>query len=190
MIMEGDIILVDSTVFFSNKPFTVKVLDLMHKIDGGRATHAAIYCGNNKILHSNWHGVKMEDLSWMNPFEEDGTPKPNFSVLRLKGGVDKDKIIDFIMDYHLNHISTGYSYLGLISAGISAVIGAITFLISASTIRWKPVLLKEEKAPFCSELVAEIYEEYTGSKFSVPNDVMSPNDLYRANRFDKIIDFK
>jgi len=179
----GDVMLCNYAKGQTN-PLIMKILDMQQKLDRGKATHVAIYAGNNKWLESGWKGAVFSDMSY-------GLDNPNYAILRWKDNIDENKMHKIISKYYEGAKDLGYSYLGLLSAAISTVIGYAVFILTAGKVEWKPVLIKEEKAPFCSELVAEIYEEYLGTTLSkIKNDVITPNDLYRMNRFEAIQDFK
>jgi len=176
----GDVILFNYTEYATNK-WARRLLELQERIDDGKANHVGIYAGNGKILESGWQGVVFSSHVI--------SDNPLCAVLRLKKIVNENEMNEIISKYYESHKDLGYSYKGLISAAVSTTIGFITWVATAGKIRYKPVLFKEEAAPFCSEAVAEIYEEYTGNKFEVDNDVISPNDLARATRFEKIQKF-
>jgi hypothetical protein len=180
MLKVGDIILMNGQ---SQNKLISKILELQDYIDNGPANHAAIYVGNNVLLESYWGGVKL------NPCEGIVGNK-NYAILRLNiSHVDEKKISKIIFDYHNSHLNSGYSYLGLASAALSAIICFLISKITFGRVYYKPVLLKEEHAPFCSELVAEIYEEYGIKLSTIHNDVTTPNDLYKSKKLDKIQDF-
>jgi hypothetical protein len=176
----GDVILYNSNNWFEGK--IQKLLELQDYIDGGKANHAAIYAGDGDVMESNWKGVEFNKLNPVN--------NGMFAILRPIRQFDEEEMQQAIMKYFLEHDGQGYSYKGLLSAAVSALVGFVSSVITLGKIRLKPVLFKEEKAPFCSEAVAEIHEYYPGIRFTISNDVISPNDLYRSRAYKIIQDFE
>jgi len=181
MLRVGDVILCNYNI--NKNKWITKILSLQQKIDDGKATHAAIYTGNNQFLESNWKGTQFVSM----PYVEGGK---SYAILRWKECIDENKMHNIITRYYQSHKYKGYSYLGLLSAGISSIITYMINTLMLGKLEIKPIFIKEEEAPFCSELVAEIYEEYLESPLSkIKNDVITPNDIYRIKRFIIIQDF-
>jgi hypothetical protein len=185
-LLPGDIVLIHSTPMFSSASITRWLLTGMDIVDG-KANHAAFYMGDNKFLESNFDGINIHYKEWLNPLQS-GFPKQNYAILRLKGITDRSRreLIYAATAYYHEKKDFGYSYFGLAMAAISALFGMLS--LGPSRKRFKPTL-PNEPAPFCSELVAEIYTRFNGMKFKYALSVLSPNDLYRDNRFVKILDF-
>jgi hypothetical protein len=176
----GDVVLSNYTTKTKFKNL-VKIFKLQDLVDGGDANHAAIYVGDDKVMESLWLGVTYRKREILN--------NPHYAVMRLKKEVNNEKMSDLIEKYYNKYHGLGYSYKGLLNASLSSFVNFIVEIVTFGHKSYKPVIFKEEKKPFCSELVAEIYEEYTGKNFSVSNDVISPNDLMEDKRFKIIQEF-
>jgi len=161
----GDIILQD---FKHPNKYINWILSLQDKFDKGQFNHALIYYQDGQVLESNFDGVNFRDID---------ITKDEYVVLRHKKKISQAIMAQTISYYALHHQGT-YSYQGLINASISALIAYVT--------GHKIQILKDKHQPYCSELVAEIYDQY-GLPLNIDNDIITPNDLYRDNNL-KVVD--
>lgn len=111
---------------------------------------------------------------------------PNLIIMRYREPIDEIAMRQTIWKYYSKLYQMGkhgYSYRGLLDAGINVALKYLTLGV------WrKKRVLKDDIKPFCSEAVIEILETYFGKKLVRDNNIVSPSDIYRDKNFTIIKD--
>jgi hypothetical protein len=167
------------------------ILGQLIKIVGGETEHAGIVSYICKDEQGNFKAFVLEALNnglTQNAYDLDAN---NICVVRLNKYLDCNLIQNIIRNYYTRKVlngSAGYSWKGLIDAGINELIKSIFKTYT------KKSLLGNEENPFCSEAVTEIYNIYDKVFSNIDDNVVSPNDLReeakKGNYLHIVKDFK